>query len=43
MASFDVAIEALLAHGFATEENPLGYPRAANAPDRAFLAAFPLD
>lgn len=32
-----------LAQQFATEENPLGHPRAENAPDLAFLAAFPLD
>jgi len=34
---------ARLAQQFATEENPMGYPRAANAPNRAFLAAFPQD
>ena len=28
---------------FKTEENPMGFPRAADASDRAFLAAFPLD
>ena len=28
---------------FGAEENPMGYPRCADAPDRDFLAAFPLD
>ena len=32
-----------LAHDFAADENPMGHPRAANAPERAFLAAFALD
>jgi hypothetical protein len=34
---------ARLAQQFATEENPLGHPRAAEAPDRRYLDAFPLD
>jgi Fe-S-cluster containining protein len=34
---------AQLAQQFATEENPLGHPRAAEAPDRRYLDAFPLD
>lgn len=28
---------------FRSEENPMGFPRAADAPDRDFLKAFPLD
>ncbi len=32
-----------LAQEFATEENPMGYPRAEDAPNRAFLTAFPQD
>lgn len=32
-----------LAQQFATEENPMGYPRAANALGRRYLDAFPLD
>jgi len=28
---------------FRSEENPMGFPRAAAAPDRDFLEAFPLD
>jgi Fe-S-cluster containining protein len=32
-----------LAHEFAAEENPMGHPRAADAPDRRYLDAFPLD
>ena len=34
---------ARLARQFATEENPMGLPRAADAPDRAYLAAFQQD
>lgn len=34
---------ARLAQQFATEENPMGYPRAADAPDRRYLDAFALD
>jgi Fe-S-cluster containining protein len=32
-----------LAHQFAAEENPMGLPRAADAPNRAYLAAFQQD